>query len=218
MIAMILGIVLAVGVLAGCQASSTATLTKDDVDAQIKVYLDAHFDELLDNYYNTQWGEADDTPTTTSFSNLNAFTAKTLDGGTFTQADLAKKDVTVINYWGLLCGYCIDEMPQIAEFAKTLPDNVQVITVCADAAYDDDLEVAKQILSEAGFEGVTLVGGEGDYTKVLEEIQYTPTTIFVDKNGNTVGEAIVGDSENLSEAFTAGINVALVSQGKPELK
>ena len=214
----IMSVVLAVGVLAGCQANSSATLTKEDVETQIKAYLDAHFGELLDNYYDKQWGEADDTPTTTSFGNLNSFTAKTLDGGTFTQADLAKKDVTVINYWGLLCGYCIDEMPQIAEFAKTLPDNVQVITVCADASYDDDLEVAKQILNEAGFEGVTLVGGEGDYTKVLEQIQYTPTTIFVDKDGNTVGEAIVGDSENLSEAFTAGINAVLVSQGKAELK
>ena len=50
---------LAVGVLAGCQANSSATLTKEDVETQIKAYLDAHFGELLDNYYDKQWGKAE---------------------------------------------------------------------------------------------------------------------------------------------------------------
>lgn len=31
---------------------------------------------------------------------LGSFQAVTLDGGTFTQADIAGKDVTIINFWG----------------------------------------------------------------------------------------------------------------------
>lgn len=60
---------------------------------------------------------------------LGSFQAVTLDGGTFTQADIAGKDVTIINFWGTFCAPCIAEMPDLAAFAKALPDNVQLITV-----------------------------------------------------------------------------------------
>lgn len=35
---------------------------------------------------------------------LPAFTANTLEGGTFTQDDIAAKDVTIVNFWGTFCG------------------------------------------------------------------------------------------------------------------
>lgn len=56
---------------------------------------------------------------------LKSFEAKTLDGNTFTQDDLAKKDVTVMNFWSTMCGPCVEEMPDIARFAKSLPENVR---------------------------------------------------------------------------------------------
>ena len=45
---------------------------------------------------------------------LGSFQAVTLDGGTFTQADIAGKDVTIINFWGTFCAPCIAEMPDLA--------------------------------------------------------------------------------------------------------
>ena len=66
------------------------------------------------------------------YSVLTSFIADTLEGGTFTQDDLAAKDLTVMYVWSTTCGYCVDEMPELAEFAATLPDNVQLITYCAD--------------------------------------------------------------------------------------
>lgn len=73
---------------------------------------------------------------TSNYPILSSFCAQTIDGKDFTQADLAKTDVTVINFWSPFCGYCIEEMPQIAAWEKTLPKNVQLITVCTD--YDSD--------------------------------------------------------------------------------
>ena len=67
-----------------------------------------------------------------------SFTADTLDGGTFTQDDIAAKDATVINFWALSCPPCIAELPDLAAYAKTLPENVQFITVCLDAGIDMD--------------------------------------------------------------------------------
>ncbi len=51
----------------------------------------------------------------------NSFTAVTLDGGEYTADDFSEADVTVINIWSTTCGPCIREMPEIAEYEKTLP-------------------------------------------------------------------------------------------------
>ncbi|MEY8320522.1 TlpA disulfide reductase family protein [Lachnospiraceae bacterium 46-61] len=147
-----------------------------------------------------------------SFSNLNTFEAKTLNDEIFTQSDFSDKDVTVINFWSLLCGPCIEEMPDIAEFSKKLPDNVQIITVCLDGEYDT--EITKQILEESGFDGTTLLTGDGDFQKIYSELQYTPTSIFVDKYGNIVGDAIIGGQKNFAESYTKAINDILKSMGK----
>lgn len=57
--------------------------------------------------------------TAAGLGSLRDFTAGTLDGGTFTQEDIAAKDVTIVNFWGLTCGPCIAEMPDLAAFAVT---------------------------------------------------------------------------------------------------
>ena len=70
--------------------------------------------------------------TAAALGSLASFSARTLEGELFTQEDIAAKDVTVVNFWSLTCGPCIAEMPDLAEFSKALPDNVQVVTVCLD--------------------------------------------------------------------------------------
>lgn len=149
------------------------------------------------------------------FGNLNQFTADTLDQGTFTQEGLSGKDVTVINFWSTLCGPCVEELPDIAAFAKTLPDNVQILTACLDGKGAE--EEVKEILKKAGFEGVTLLGGEGDYKTLFESVQYTPTTVFVDKDGNMMGNPLIGGQENLAKSYGDAVNSILKSQGKAEI-
>ena len=146
---------------------------------------------------------------------LGSFQAVTLDGGTFTQADIAGKDVTIINFWGTFCAPCIAEMPALAAFPKALPDNVQLITVCIDAA--GGVQTAQDLLDQAGYEGVTLVGGDGDFQEVLGEIQAVPTTIFVDAKGNQVGSEILGRQADLAGTFLAAVNEALKAGGKAEI-
>ncbi len=148
--------------------------------------------------------------------NLGEFSARTLDGQIFTQEDFAKKDVTLINFWALTCGPCIVEMPDIAAFAKSLPDHVQIITVCLDGGMD--AESAKAVLKDAGYEGVTLVSGDQGFQNICGQIQYTPTTITVDKEGNLVGEEIIGRQEDLARTYTDAINQGLRSMGKAELE
>lgn len=221
-IALMLGITFCIGVFSGCGANNTTATDNAELEQQIKAYLDANLDSYLDNYfdYGGDWGDSEQEPDRTQFGNLKSFTAKTLDGGTFTQEDIATKDVTVINFWSMLCGYCIDELPDIAKYAATLPDNVQVITVCLGLDGEIEIEAAKSTLQDAGFTGIVLMEGDGDFATVCDEVQYTPTTIFVDKDGNTVGDAITTamDAGQMTEAYTQHINDVLKTMGQPELK
>lgn len=146
---------------------------------------------------------------------LSSFQAATLDGGTFTEADIAAKDVTIVNFWGTFCGPCIAEMPDLAAFARALPDNVQLITVCIDAG--GSTQTARDLLDQAGYEGVTLVSGDGDFKKVFDEIQAVPTTIFLDAKGKQVGDEILGGQADLSGTFLAAVNRVLKAGGKAEI-
>ena len=149
------------------------------------------------------------------FSNLNEFQALALDGSTITQDDFSDKDITVINFWALSCGPCLAEMPDLAALEKALPDNIQLMTVCLDGNGNE--EYVEYVLDQTGFEGTTLLAGDGDLLVLCQELQYTPTTVLVDSEGNTVGEAIIGGKENLAEFYTACINSALTDMGKDEI-
>lgn len=147
-----------------------------------------------------------------ALGSLTSFSAGTLDGGTFTQEDIAAKDVTVLNFWALTCPPCIAEMPEIADFEKALPDNVAMLTVCLDGYGNEDS--VKEVLENAGFEGVTLITGEGDLLDLANNLMYTPTTVLADSQGALVGEAIIGGQADLSAAYLEAVNQALEAGGK----
>lgn len=75
----------------------------------------------------------------------------------------------------------------------------------------------RAFLSEAGYEGVTLLSGDGDFKGLCDNIQYTPTTVLVDAEGNLMGDAIIGGQEDLSGTFLTAVNAALKSSGKAEI-
>ena len=147
-----------------------------------------------------------------SDAKLTSFTATTLEGGTFTEADIAAKDLTVVNFWMTSCRPCINEMPDLAAFEKRLPDNVQLITACIYG--EEDLQEVQGVMDASGFEGVTLVAGDGDYETLMNSVQATPTTIFVGNDGALVGDVIVGTQPDLEGALLDAINAALEDEGK----
>ncbi len=154
-------------------------------------------------------------PGASALGSLASFTAGTLDGGTFTQDDVAAKDVTVFNFWSLTCAPCIAEMPELAEFAKALPDNVTVVTVCLDGYGNED--AAREVLEKAGFDGITLISGDGDLLDLSANLMYTPTTVLADSQGALVGEAIIGGQQDLSGSFLKAVNQVLSAGGKDEI-
>lgn len=107
-----------------------------------------------------------------NLGDLQHFSAPTLDGGSFDDAVLAQKDLTMINFWSTTCPPCIRELPELEAVRASAPENVQVILVCLDAEQNSD--AARQYLADAGYSGMVAAMGEGGMVDVVRRMQYTP--------------------------------------------
>ena len=132
---------------------------------------------------------------------LTDFTTTDMEGNTITQEIFADYDLTVVNLWATWCGYCIEEMPDLAELKTMLPENVNFITLCEDAHLDMDL--ANEILQASGANFQTLINTQEIYDQFLSLVTGFPTTVFLDSEGVLVGRPIVGvpSLENAAEAY-----------------
>ena len=150
------------------------------------------------------------------FPDVRFFDATLLDGSAVTAEDLFDgKDLTVINCWATWCPPCLDEMDELAEFEKALPDNVQLLLFCVDAP--THTEECQAILDEAGFEGRCIISATGDLATLVNDVQYIPTTIFVNNTGKQLCDSLVGAQQALDAAYKERINIGLKAAGKSEL-
>lgn len=143
---------------------------------------------------------------------MPAFTTTDLTGQEISSDIFTKKDLTVVNLWGTFCGPCIEEMPELAKLSEKYADTVQFLGIVGDIDGQKDtkhLELAKTITGKAGVTYPNLVVND-DLKDLLSGVIGYPTTIFVDRNGNIVGDPIVGSDVSLTEKRiqSQGQNVA----------
>lgn len=122
------------------------------------------------------------------------FTATNLDGEKVTSEIFVQKKITVLNIWGTFCPPCIGEMPELGEWAKNFPADVQLVGLVCDVGGADDAKTigeAKEILQKAGADFLNIVPNK-EILNYLNTVDAVPTTIFIDAQGNILGEPIVG--------------------------
>ncbi len=129
---------------------------------------------------------------------LKDFTATDLEGNTVTQEIFADSDLTMVNIWATFCGPCINEMPELGELKKDYADKgVNVVGIVIDVTDSDGtvtadgLALAEEIVSETGADYTHLLPS-GDLMALSNAISVVPTTVFVDSEGNVVGEEYYG--------------------------
>ncbi len=116
-----------------------------------------------------------------------------MGGGKVVTEDIfAKADLTMVNVWATYCGPCIDEMPDLGKISKEYQDKgFQIVGIVSDT-YDAEDATAKEIVEETGADYSHIVLNTDLVNGPLKDVQVVPTTFFVDKNGNQVGQVITG--------------------------
>lgn len=139
----------------------------------------------------------EEAPAPTENALLSAFTATDLDGNTVDQSILSGKKLTMINIWGTFCGPCINEMPDLGALNRELED-VQIIGIVIDAVDQnaqplaDKVADAHTIISQTGADYLHLLPSPDLIRAYLYNVQAVPETIFVDSEGNQVGQSYLG--------------------------
>ncbi|MBQ6623086.1 MAG: TlpA family protein disulfide reductase [Mogibacterium sp.] len=148
--------------------------------------------------------------TTEAPTSITEFKSVDFDGNEVTQDVFKDAEVTMINFWGTYCPPCIKEMPDLAKLEGEYDGKLQLIGVPIDVDFSkpdsEEYKDALMIMEEAGVEykNISLDGSLTDYAKTM---QYVPTSIFVDPDGNIIGEPVVGgDFDKYRETIESNIS------------
>lgn len=126
--------------------------------------------------------------------NIGIFNTYDLEGNAVTQEIFSKAEVTVFNIWGTFCGPCIREMPELGKWASEMDEKVQLVGLISDIYTTDDIQgvlTARMILEQTGADFTNVIATK-DFMGFLQNVQFVPTTVLIDKKGNIIGEPIVG--------------------------
>lgn len=125
--------------------------------------------------------------------NMPQFSTTDMDGKKVTNDIFADYDLMVVNFWATYCNPCIDELPELAEWKKELPDNVNLIglLVDVDEKDSDQYKLAEKIISQTGADYQHLIATE-EFDDMISNLVGVPTTFFVDSTGKIIGEPFAG--------------------------
>lgn len=127
------------------------------------------------------------------------FSAKDINNKNVTEAVFADSKVTMINVWGTFCGPCIREMPDLGTLSKKYDDkDFQIVGIVIDAVNNKGVmnaktvNSAKTIVKTTGADYLHIVPDASLLNGILSDVYAVPTTIFVDSEGNVMGQAYTG--------------------------
>ena len=121
-----------------------------------------------------------------------AFTAQDLYGRTVTERSLGEKEVFFVHYFATWCPPCIGELPDLAAIAKRYGGRVGFIALLDD--YQDNKAAAIRLAENAGIPFIMVDAEHSNFRTLLQMVQsgYVPTTILVGRDGNVIGDQIIG--------------------------
>jgi thiol-disulfide isomerase/thioredoxin len=131
------------------------------------------------------------------------FEARYMDGEEVETDLFSQKAVTVLNFWSINCPPCVKEIPILDDLDKSLTEkDGQVVGANLDRVdLDKDLlEEAQKMMEQQGASYKSIYFNLGsDAGNYVRRISVVPTTILINREGEIVGDPIVGSmiSEDL---------------------
>ncbi len=128
------------------------------------------------------------------------FSGQDFDGNSVDESLFSENAVTVVNFWFTGCKPCVAELSKLNELNDTLRSMGGEVIGINTETFDGNeaaIKEAAAILESQKAEYRNLsVNSASDAGKYASGIMAFPTTILVDRNGNIVGEPVLGGIDN----------------------
>lgn len=155
---------------------------------------------------------------TSKLMQFPSFQGKDLDGNDVNSSELfSGNTVTVVNFWFTTCKPCVGELEDLEALNKTLSAKGGAVVGVNSFTLDGDkaaISEAKDVLSKKGVTYKNIwFDSKSEAGKFTSGLYSYPTTYVVDKNGNIVGQPIVGaiTSPEQSEKLNKLIDQAIAN-------
>lgn len=128
------------------------------------------------------------------------FSGTDFDGNSVDESLFSGNAVTVVNFWFTGCKPCVAELSKLNELNDTIREmGGEVIGINTETFDGNEAAIkdAAAILESQGAAYRNLsIDSDSDAGKYAADIMAFPTTILVDRNGNIVGEPLLGGIDN----------------------
>ena len=128
------------------------------------------------------------------------FSGQDYEGNTVDESLFSNNAVTVVNFWFTGCKPCVAELSKLNELndaIKSMGGEVVGINTETFDANKDAIKEAASVLESQGAKYRNLsIDSDSAAGKYASDIMAFPTTILVDRNGNIVGEPMLGGIDN----------------------
>ena len=149
---------------------------------------------------NTSSGDTDQNNNSEAASPFKNFSGQDFDGNSVDESLFSGNSVTVINFWFSGCKPCVAELSTLDELNNAIsPKGGEVVGINTDT-FDGNEAAIKEAAAILESQGATYrnlsIDSASDAGKYASGIMAFPTTILVDRNGNIVGEPLLGGIDN----------------------
>ncbi|WP_405291765.1 redoxin family protein [Algibacter sp. Ld11] len=173
-------------------------------DMLVRSHIDNEQAEVLFNNLSTELSEYSDykdvaariegtKATKEGFPVPTIKTTATLDGKEFDIKSFRGKYV-LIDFWGIWCGPCVAEMPQVKEFQEKHKDKLVVLGINSG----DTKEKVQNFINEKGYDWQQILSSKesnSDNFVNRFNVQGFPTKLIIDPRGNIVKRFVGGGEE-----------------------
>ena len=130
------------------------------------------------------------------------FSGKDFDGNAVDGSLFSNNAVTVINFWFNGCKPCVAELSKLNELNDTIQSMGGEVIGINTETFDGNEAAIKEASSILESQGAKYrnfsIDSDSDAGKYASDIMAFPTTILVDRNGNIVGDPMLGGIDDQS--------------------
>ena len=149
---------------------------------------------------NTGSDKTDQKNSSKDASPFKNFSGHDYDGNSVDESLFSKNAVTVINFWFTGCKPCVAELSKLNKLNDAIKSMGGEVVGINTETFDGNktaIKEAKTILEKQGAKYRNLsIDSSSDAGKYASDIMAFPTTILVDRNGNIVGDPMLGGIDN----------------------